>query len=79
MQYSYSRDNRNEIDLQVSGMNYNILNWTNWKLSRCQHLTVNNEPINLDETIQLLLLTISELVDLAIILKVPLFLKQLDL
>ncbi|MCM2676743.1 5'-nucleotidase C-terminal domain-containing protein [Alkalicoccobacillus plakortidis] len=47
--YSYSRDNRNEIDLQVSGLNYNILTGPTGSYQDVT-LTINNEPLNLDET-----------------------------
>lgn len=47
--YSYSRDNRNEIDLQVSGLHYNILTGPTGSYQDVT-LTKNNQPLNLEET-----------------------------
>lgn len=47
--YSYSRDNRNEIDLQVSGLHYNVITGPTGSFQDVL-LTMNNEPINLDAT-----------------------------
>ncbi|TSB44817.1 5'-nucleotidase C-terminal domain-containing protein [Alkalicoccobacillus porphyridii] len=49
LEFSYSRDNRNEIDLQVSGLNYNVLTGPTGSYQDVT-LTIGNEPIDLEAT-----------------------------
>ncbi|MBM7635097.1 5'-nucleotidase C-terminal domain-containing protein [Geomicrobium sediminis] len=49
LEYSYSRDGRNQIDLQVSGMEYEILTGMTGQLSDV-NMTINGSPLEDEET-----------------------------
>lgn len=47
--FSYSRDNRNQIDLQTSGLNYEIITGPTGQYLDAR-LTINGEPVEAEET-----------------------------
>jgi 2',3'-cyclic-nucleotide 2'-phosphodiesterase (5'-nucleotidase family) len=48
IEYSYSREGRNQIDLQTSGLHYKIITDTTGNLTDVE-LSINNQPLELDK------------------------------